>query len=173
MQDEWGHPTAHNKTWHVIGYFWLFQLLDILPVCRDFKSGQCKRPQCKYVHLVEGKLIIHRSVWFPPPPPGQPRALETQTEDSWYWVFVDTLRILIIKMIELYPWGWGFWQLIQGRVGIWHRKIPLSESSGSAGGWQSYWLVHSSWNKGCTLNYYCSFKKKNICVQCNTMRSDN
>ena len=25
-------------------------------MCRDFKSGQCKRPQCKYVHLVEGKL---------------------------------------------------------------------------------------------------------------------
>ncbi|ELT96336.1 hypothetical protein CAPTEDRAFT_95909, partial [Capitella teleta] len=29
------------------------QLLDTLPVCRDFKAGQCTRPQCKYVHLVE------------------------------------------------------------------------------------------------------------------------
>ena len=43
------------------------QLLDTLPVCRDFKAGQCKRPQCKYVHLVEeyvevseGKVTVCR-----------------------------------------------------------------------------------------------------------------
>ncbi|CAN7995843.1 unnamed protein product [Ixodes pacificus] len=43
------------------------QLLDTLPVCRDFKSGQCKRPQCRYVHLVEecvevveGKVTVCR-----------------------------------------------------------------------------------------------------------------
>ncbi|KAH8041309.1 hypothetical protein HPB51_014590 [Rhipicephalus microplus] len=36
-------------------------LLDTLPVCRDFKSGQCKRPQCRYVHLVEeGKVTVCR-----------------------------------------------------------------------------------------------------------------
>ena len=34
-----------------------FQLLDTLPVCRDFKLGLCQRPQCKYIHLIEGKYI--------------------------------------------------------------------------------------------------------------------
>ncbi|CAF1288697.1 unnamed protein product [Rotaria magnacalcarata] len=29
------------------------QLLDTLPICRDFKSRRCTRPQCKYVHLAE------------------------------------------------------------------------------------------------------------------------
>ncbi|KAL3215330.1 hypothetical protein MRX96_006597 [Rhipicephalus microplus] len=45
----------------------LSRLLDTLPVCRDFKSGQCKRPQCRYVHLVEefvevveGKVTVCR-----------------------------------------------------------------------------------------------------------------
>ena len=26
----------------------------MLPICRDFKSHRCLRPQCKYVHLSEG-----------------------------------------------------------------------------------------------------------------------
>ncbi|XP_023227463.1 muscleblind-like protein isoform X5 [Centruroides sculpturatus] len=34
------------------------QLLDTLPVCRDFKSSQCKRPQCRYVHLVEDYVEV-------------------------------------------------------------------------------------------------------------------
>ena len=24
-------------------------------MCRDFKMGQCQRPQCKYLHVVEGR----------------------------------------------------------------------------------------------------------------------
>lgn len=31
------------------------QLLDTLPVCRDFKYGECKRAACKYIHLLDGK----------------------------------------------------------------------------------------------------------------------
>lgn len=34
----------------------LLQLLDTLPVCRDFKYGECKRGACKYVHLLDGNL---------------------------------------------------------------------------------------------------------------------
>ncbi|KAG1655633.1 Protein muscleblind [Nymphon striatum] len=34
------------------------QLRDTLPVCRDFKSGQCKRPQCRYVHLIEDYVEV-------------------------------------------------------------------------------------------------------------------
>ncbi|XP_047476111.1 muscleblind-like protein 3 [Penaeus chinensis] len=30
-----------------------FVLLDTLQVCRDFKYGQCVRPACKFVHLLE------------------------------------------------------------------------------------------------------------------------
>lgn len=30
------------------------QLLDTLPVCRDFKYGECKRTSCKYIHLLDG-----------------------------------------------------------------------------------------------------------------------
>lgn len=33
----------------------LLQLLDTLPVCKDFKLGLCQRPTCKYVHVIEGK----------------------------------------------------------------------------------------------------------------------
>lgn len=33
----------------------LLQLLDTLPVCRDFKYGECKRAACKYIHLLDGK----------------------------------------------------------------------------------------------------------------------
>ncbi|KAK6195147.1 hypothetical protein SNE40_000631 [Patella caerulea] len=43
------------------------QLRDTLPVCRDFKAGQCDRPQCKYIHLQEenvevtdGKVVVCR-----------------------------------------------------------------------------------------------------------------
>ncbi|GFS45674.1 uncharacterized protein TNIN_307331 [Trichonephila inaurata madagascariensis] len=35
-----------------------FQLLDTLPLCRDFKSGLCKRPQCRYVHLLEDYVEV-------------------------------------------------------------------------------------------------------------------
>lgn len=31
------------------------QLLDNLPVCRDFKQGHCDRAACRYVHLMEGE----------------------------------------------------------------------------------------------------------------------
>ncbi|GFT81996.1 muscleblind-like protein 1 [Nephila pilipes] len=34
------------------------QLLDTLPLCRDFKSGLCKRPQCRYVHLLEDYVEV-------------------------------------------------------------------------------------------------------------------
>lgn len=33
------------------------QLLDTLQVCRDFKYGQCVRPACKFVHLLEGNEV--------------------------------------------------------------------------------------------------------------------
>uniref|UniRef100_A0A4Q8K339 U64-Liphistoxin-Lsp1a_1 n=2 Tax=Liphistius TaxID=62150 RepID=A0A4Q8K339_9ARAC len=33
-------------------------LLDTLPLCRDFKSGQCKRQQCRYVHLLEDYVEV-------------------------------------------------------------------------------------------------------------------
>uniref|UniRef100_A0A915JLY3 C3H1-type domain-containing protein n=1 Tax=Romanomermis culicivorax TaxID=13658 RepID=A0A915JLY3_ROMCU len=43
------------------------QLLDTLPVCRDFKQGHCDRPSCRYVHLYEeyvevsdGKVTVCR-----------------------------------------------------------------------------------------------------------------
>jgi len=32
--------------------------MDTLPVCRDFKVGKCKRPQCKYVHLQNENVEI-------------------------------------------------------------------------------------------------------------------
>lgn len=45
--------------WQVSDYADLFlsllQLLDTLPVCKDFKLGLCQRPTCKYVHVIEGK----------------------------------------------------------------------------------------------------------------------
>lgn len=28
---------------------------ETIPVCRDFKSGSCKRPSCKYAHVTEGR----------------------------------------------------------------------------------------------------------------------
>ena len=27
-------------------------------MCRDFKLGLCQRPQCKYIHLIEGKYRV-------------------------------------------------------------------------------------------------------------------
>ncbi|GIX73160.1 muscleblind-like protein 1 [Caerostris extrusa] len=36
----------------------LSPLLDTLPLCRDFKSGLCKRPQCRYVHLLEDYVEV-------------------------------------------------------------------------------------------------------------------
>jgi len=36
----------------------LGQLLDTLPVCRDFKYGECKRAACKYVHLLDDHVEI-------------------------------------------------------------------------------------------------------------------
>uniref|UniRef100_A0A0L8GUY8 C3H1-type domain-containing protein n=1 Tax=Octopus bimaculoides TaxID=37653 RepID=A0A0L8GUY8_OCTBM len=33
-------------------------LLDTLPLCRDFKSSQCNRPQCKFVHLMEDYVEV-------------------------------------------------------------------------------------------------------------------
>ncbi|XP_071165300.1 uncharacterized protein LOC143067267 isoform X8 [Mytilus galloprovincialis] len=43
------------------------QLLDSLPACRDFRLGQCQRPTCKYVHVLEeyvevgdGKVTVCR-----------------------------------------------------------------------------------------------------------------
>lgn len=35
-----------------------FQLLDTLPVCRDFKQGHCERQNCRYVHLLEGESVF-------------------------------------------------------------------------------------------------------------------
>ncbi|VDI82564.1 Hypothetical predicted protein [Mytilus galloprovincialis] len=42
-------------------------LLDSLPACRDFRLGQCQRPTCKYVHVLEeyvevvdGKVTVCR-----------------------------------------------------------------------------------------------------------------
>ncbi|XP_078693487.1 muscleblind-like protein 1 isoform X6 [Branchiostoma floridae x Branchiostoma belcheri] len=34
------------------------QPTDQLPVCRDFKAGNCKRPNCRYVHLVEDHVEV-------------------------------------------------------------------------------------------------------------------
>ncbi|XP_033120905.1 muscleblind-like protein 3 isoform X10 [Anneissia japonica] len=34
------------------------QLSDTMPVCRDFKSGHCKRPNCKYAHVSEDYVEI-------------------------------------------------------------------------------------------------------------------
>ncbi|XP_066267767.1 muscleblind-like protein 1 isoform X5 [Branchiostoma lanceolatum] len=34
------------------------QHTDQLPVCRDFKAGNCKRPNCRYVHLVEDHVEV-------------------------------------------------------------------------------------------------------------------
>ncbi|XP_071951228.1 muscleblind-like protein 1 isoform X5 [Antedon mediterranea] len=33
-------------------------LSDTMPVCRDFKSGHCKRPNCKYAHVSEDYVEI-------------------------------------------------------------------------------------------------------------------
>ena len=40
------------------------QLLDTLPVCRDFKYGECKRAACKYVHLLDGNLSTDNTCTF-------------------------------------------------------------------------------------------------------------
>eukprot|EP00057_Strongylocentrotus_purpuratus_P029490 XP_011683964.1 PREDICTED: muscleblind-like protein 2a isoform X14 [Strongylocentrotus purpuratus] len=49
------HPTRHPQS------------NETIPVCRDFKSGSCKRPSCKYAHvtedyveLVDGKVTLCR-----------------------------------------------------------------------------------------------------------------
>ncbi|XP_033759802.1 muscleblind-like protein 1 isoform X5 [Pecten maximus] len=34
------------------------QLLDTLPVCRDFKLGRCNRPECKSVHIMEDYVEV-------------------------------------------------------------------------------------------------------------------
>ncbi|XP_042865208.1 zinc finger CCCH domain-containing protein 45-like [Penaeus japonicus] len=34
------------------------RLLDTLQVCRDFKYGQCVRPACKFVHLLEDHVEV-------------------------------------------------------------------------------------------------------------------
>ncbi|XP_072021805.1 muscleblind-like protein 1 isoform X14 [Amphiura filiformis] len=34
------------------------QSADTIPVCRDFKSGSCKRPNCKYAHVTEDYVEI-------------------------------------------------------------------------------------------------------------------
>ncbi|KAK3875228.1 hypothetical protein Pcinc_019889 [Petrolisthes cinctipes] len=34
------------------------QLLDTLQICRDFKYGQCVRPACKFVHLLEDHVEV-------------------------------------------------------------------------------------------------------------------
>ncbi|XP_077862515.1 muscleblind-like protein 1 [Saccoglossus kowalevskii] len=34
------------------------QLVETLPVCRDFKAGNCKRPNCRYVHLTEDYVEV-------------------------------------------------------------------------------------------------------------------
>ncbi|KAG0422306.1 hypothetical protein HPB47_001852, partial [Ixodes persulcatus] len=61
-------PSCLSRPWIGRGcLYFIHKLLDTLPVCRDFKSGQCKRPQCRYVHLVEecvevveGKVTVCR-----------------------------------------------------------------------------------------------------------------
>ncbi|XP_053403737.1 muscleblind-like protein 3 isoform X15 [Mercenaria mercenaria] len=35
------------------------QLLDTLPVCKDFKLGLCQRPTCKYVHVIEDYVEVN------------------------------------------------------------------------------------------------------------------
>ncbi|KAF4519425.1 hypothetical protein B566_EDAN008652 [Ephemera danica] len=34
------------------------QLLDTLPVCQDFSRHHCKRPACKFVHLIESHVEV-------------------------------------------------------------------------------------------------------------------
>ncbi|XP_038049875.1 muscleblind-like protein 1 isoform X7 [Patiria miniata] len=34
------------------------QSADTIPVCRDFKSGSCKRPNCRYAHVMEDQVEI-------------------------------------------------------------------------------------------------------------------
>ncbi|XP_078693501.1 muscleblind-like protein 1 isoform X12 [Branchiostoma floridae x Branchiostoma belcheri] len=53
------------------------QPTDQLPVCRDFKAGNCKRPNCRYVHLVEGEATPHAifpPYYYPPSSSQQPMA---------------------------------------------------------------------------------------------------
>ncbi|XP_063967198.1 mucin-2-like isoform X7 [Lytechinus pictus] len=39
------HPTRHPSN-------------ETIPVCRDFKSGSCKRPSCKYAHVTEDYIEV-------------------------------------------------------------------------------------------------------------------
>ncbi|XP_063967193.1 muscleblind-like protein 3 isoform X1 [Lytechinus pictus] len=40
------HPTRHPQS------------NETIPVCRDFKSGSCKRPSCKYAHVTEDYIEV-------------------------------------------------------------------------------------------------------------------
>lgn len=44
-----------------------WQLLDTLPLCRDFRAGLCDRPTCKFVHVSEGEYV-KSAVPTPTPP---------------------------------------------------------------------------------------------------------
>ncbi|XP_070539104.1 muscleblind-like protein 3 isoform X8 [Ptychodera flava] len=51
-------PTAGAQAASVPYYNAQHQLAETLPVCRDFKAGNCKRPNCRYVHLTEDHVEV-------------------------------------------------------------------------------------------------------------------
>ncbi|KAG8199798.1 hypothetical protein JTE90_000891 [Oedothorax gibbosus] len=51
-------PTSKHLQCRSNSLLCLSPLLDTLPLCRDFKSGLCKRPQCRYVHLLEDYVEV-------------------------------------------------------------------------------------------------------------------
>ncbi|XP_077987304.1 muscleblind-like protein 1 isoform X4 [Glandiceps talaboti] len=51
-------PTAGAQAANVPYYNAQNQLVETLPVCRDFKAGNCKRPNCRYVHLTEDYVEV-------------------------------------------------------------------------------------------------------------------
>ncbi|XP_070539098.1 muscleblind-like protein 3 isoform X4 [Ptychodera flava] len=51
-------PTAGAQAASVPYYNAQHQLAETLPVCRDFKAGNCKRPNCRYVHLTEDYVEV-------------------------------------------------------------------------------------------------------------------
>ncbi|CAL1527864.1 unnamed protein product [Lymnaea stagnalis] len=52
-------PTAPNNAYYVEYFGNNKQLRDTLPVCQDFKSGQCSGPYCKQVHLSEDYVEVN------------------------------------------------------------------------------------------------------------------
>ncbi|XP_059177554.1 muscleblind-like protein 1, partial [Physella acuta] len=52
-------PTTPHNAYSVEYFGNNKQLLDTLPVCQDFKSGQCSSPYCKQVHLSEDYVEVN------------------------------------------------------------------------------------------------------------------